>query len=125
MTDFLEQKRKEIVARMKELEPAITEYQRLEAAAVALGGSHAGTSRTNRRSGRPQSRSTQRGRPRGSGTRAKEALTLIKRRPGITVSELAREMKIQQNYLYRVMPGLAEQGLIQKDGGGWHPAKEK
>lgn len=121
MTDFLEQKRNEIIARMKELEPAIAEYQRLEAAVIALGGNHVGRNKSNRRSARSQ----QRGRPRGSGTRAKEALNLVKRRPGITVSELAREMKIQQNYLYRVMPGLAEQGLIQKDGSGWYPAKEK
>ena len=29
-------------------------------------------------------------------------------------------MGIKQNYLYRVMPGLAEQGLVAKSGRGWH-----
>ena len=28
---------------------------------------------------------------------------------------------IKQNYLYRVLPGLAEDGLVVKDGRGWKP----
>ena len=42
-------------------------------------------------------------------------------RPGITIPELAEKMGIKQNYLYRVLPGLAEDGLVTKDGRGWHP----
>ncbi|HEU0315957.1 MAG TPA: hypothetical protein VFR49_01430, partial [Solirubrobacteraceae bacterium] len=38
MSDFLEQKRKEISERMRELEPLIEEYRQLEAAAGALAG---------------------------------------------------------------------------------------
>ena len=38
MTDFLEEKRKEIQARLKELKPLVDEYQRLEAAERALSG---------------------------------------------------------------------------------------
>jgi hypothetical protein len=30
-------------------------------------------------------------------------------------------MGIKQNYLYRVLPGLAEDGLVVKDGRGWKP----
>jgi hypothetical protein len=30
-------------------------------------------------------------------------------------------MGIQANYLYRVMPTLAEEGKVRKDGKGWHP----
>ncbi len=30
-------------------------------------------------------------------------------------------MGIKQNYLYRVMPELASQGLVLKSGRGWHP----
>ena len=29
-------------------------------------------------------------------------------------------MGIQQNYLYRVMPDLAEKGQVTKSGRGWH-----
>jgi hypothetical protein len=38
MTDFLDEKRKEIQARMKELKPQVDEYRRLEAAEPALLG---------------------------------------------------------------------------------------
>ena len=29
-------------------------------------------------------------------------------------------MGIKQNYLYRVMPGLADEGKVTKSGRGWH-----
>ena len=41
--------------------------------------------------------------------------------PGITISELADRMGIKQNYLYRVLPGLEQDGLVRKEGRGWHP----
>ena len=71
-----------------------------------------------REKGRP------RGRPRGSGTRAVQALELVKARPGITIPELAEAMGIKQNYLYRVMPTLAEDGKVTKSGRGWHARGE-
>lgn len=33
-------------------------------------------------------------------------------------------MGIQQNYLYRVMPDLAERGQVYKEGSGWHARRE-
>ena len=82
MTDFLDEKRREIQGRLKELKPLVDEYHRLEA--------------------------------------AEQALELVKERPGITIPEMAQAMGIQQNYLYRVMPTLAEQGKVTKSGRGWH-----
>ena len=38
MADFLDEKKREIDARLKELRPLVEEYHRLEAAADALGG---------------------------------------------------------------------------------------
>src|SRR5690349_12472299 len=38
VTDFLEEKRREIDARLKELKPLVEEYNRLEAASQALAG---------------------------------------------------------------------------------------
>src|SRR5690242_1943096 len=129
MPDFLEEKRKEISQRLKELRPLVDEYHRLEAAEQALsgvGGNGRSTSSPapaprRARSGRAKSSGTgRRGRPRGSGTRANQALELVKARPGITIPELAEAMGIKQNYLYRVMPGLAEDGKVTKSGRGWH-----
>jgi CRP-like cAMP-binding protein len=131
MPDFLEEKRKEISQRLKELRPLVDEYQRLEAAEQALSGvdgnsprsTPAAASRAPRRARSARAKSSgsgRRGRPRGSGTRANQALELVKSRPGITIPELAEAMGIKQNYLYRVMPGLAEEGKVTKSGRGWH-----
>ncbi len=129
MADFLDEKRKEIQARMKELKPAVEEYNLLQAAEQALGGLSNGATKPAaapsaapaRRARRPRAATGgRRGRPKGGGTRAAQALQLVTERPGITIPELAEAMGIQQNYLYRVMPGLAEEGKVTKSGRGWH-----
>jgi len=125
VADFLEEKRREIEARMDELRPHVDEYNRLEAAAKALAGAAAPTA--SERSARPLPRRTggsgsgRAGRPRGSGTRGNQALEIVRAQPGITIPEIAEKMGIQQNYLYRVLPGLAQDGLVEKQGRGWHP----
>ena len=124
MADFLDEKRKEIDARLRELRPLVDEFNRLEKAAAALSGV-GGAQRTaavpRRRSG-GSGGGNRRGRPRGSGNRAKQALELVRTRPGITISEMASAMKIQPNYLYRVMPTLESEGQVVKRDKGWHPA---
>ena len=123
MADFLDEKRKEIQARLKELRPLVDEFHRLEAAERALSGVEAkpaAAAAPTRRRRSPASSNGRRGRPRGTGTRAAQALHLVGERPGITIPELAEAMGIKQNYLYRVMPGLAEDGKVTKSGRGWH-----
>jgi hypothetical protein len=151
MVDFLDEKRKEIDARLQELRPLVDEFNRLEKAASALagvgtsgpssgggGGSGSGggsgtATRRRRGPGRPRATASssgngggsggaRRGRPRGSGTRGKQALELVKAKPGITIAELADAMNIKANYLYRVMPSLEAEGQVVKRDGGWHPA---
>lgn len=153
MNDFLDQKRREITERLRELKPAVDEFRRLEAAASALEkvrpGSSAAATPRRRGPGRPRgSKTTTRrkaaarvtatkarkkpgrppgsgrgrtGRRKGSGTRAAQALGLVKGQPGITIPELAAKMGIKQNYLYRVLPGLEGEGKVRKQGRGWHP----
>jgi hypothetical protein len=122
MADFLDEKRKEIDARLKELRPLVDEYNRLEKAAAALAGVGDGRARPAARRRSRGGGSGRRGRPRGSGTRAKQALELVRTRPGITIAELADSMGIKANYLYRVMPTLESEGQVVKRNGGWHPA---
>ena len=133
--DFLDQKRDEIATRLKELRPLVDEYQRLDAAAAALDGVSAtslmhatpATPRTPARSKAAPARKRgatpggRRGRPKGSGTRGAEALAQVKASPGITIPEIAEQIGIKQNYLYRVLRGLADDGLVVKDGRGWKP----
>jgi CRP-like cAMP-binding protein len=139
MTDFLSEKKREIQARLKELRPLVDEYHRLEAASQALegvaqggaspgGGSTSGgrarRGRGSRGAGAGAGATTtgkrRRGRPKGSGTRANQALELVRGNPGITIPEIAEKMGIKQNYLYRVLPGLEADGLVRKEGRGWH-----
>jgi hypothetical protein len=131
--DFLDQKPNEMGGRLKELRPRVEEYERLKAAAAALdgvpatamvsttpAGSRPRTATHATPSGRKRGKSQRRrGRPKASGTHGAEALTLIQASPGITIPEIAERMGIKQNYLYRVVPGLAEDGLVIKDGRGW------
>jgi len=123
MADFLEEKKREIAQRLKELRPLVDEYHRLEEAQRALGGvrngapPRASTPTRRRSSGGGTGR---RGRPRGSGTRAQQTLALVRDTPGITIPQLAEKMGIKQNYLYRVLPGLEQEGQVRKDGRGWH-----
>jgi hypothetical protein len=147
VTDFLDDKRREINERLKELKPLVDEYTRLEAAAAALagvGGDDAPAAATRRRGpGRPRGSATttaktaskaskparkarrssgaRAGRRKGSGTRAAEALAYVTGQPGITIPELAAKMGIKQNYLYRVLPGLEQENKVEKQGRGWHP----
>jgi hypothetical protein len=125
--DFLEEKRREISARLKELKPLVEEYHKLEAAEKALAGvggsgpARAPRAAATRTSRNGTSASTgRRGRPKGSGQRAQQALGLVRSKPGITIPEMAESMGIKQNYLYRVVPDLAKQGLVTKSGRGWH-----
>src|SRR3954452_13163083 len=134
MADFLDEKRREIAQRLKELEPLVSEYDRLRAALDALEGVKANgraTAGASAGAGRGRAArggggggggegSGRRGRPRGTGTRSKEALELVRSRPGISIPEMAETMGIKQNYLYRVLPQLQKDGMVRKEGRGWH-----
>jgi hypothetical protein len=128
MADFLEEKKREIAARLKELRPLVEEFHKLEAAQRALEGVGDGPASSAPRRSRAKSSGAsgngngRRGRPKGSGTRAAEALQIVTDNPGITIPDMAQKMGIQQNYLYRVLPGLEQDGKVRKEGRGWHPA---
>ncbi len=51
-----------------------------------------------------------------------QALELVRSKPGITIPEIAEQLSIEPNYLYRVMPKLVADGQVQREGQGWHPA---
>jgi hypothetical protein len=139
MVDFLDEKRNEIDARLRELRPLVDEFNRLEKAAAALAGiqgrepadaprprasgkASKPSARTPDRGARGSKTSGRRGRPRGSGRRGNQALELVRAKPGISIAELADQMGIKANYLYRVMPSLKAEGQVTKRDGGWHPA---
>ncbi len=138
MAGFVDSTVKDIDARLKELQDEVV---KLEAARTALVGTTrrgpgrpprataaaaAATTTTTTTTPAPRSRRRGPGRPRGrrgGNTRANQALELVRSRPGITIPQIAEAMKIEPNYLYRVMPKLVSEGSITRDGQGWNPAK--
>ena len=123
MTEFVDTTVRDIDSRLAELRE---EVGKLEAARAALTGGRRGP-------GRPPGSSTRRngtkrpGRPRGrrgGNTRANQAMELVRTKPGITIPEIADSLKIAPNYLYRVMPKLVSDGIVRRDGQGWHPAAQ-
>ncbi len=125
MAEFVDSTVKEIDSRLRELKE---EVSKLEAARAALVGDRRGPGRprgSRSSSTTTRSRSARRpGRPRGrrsGGTRAAQALELVRSRPGITIPQIAENLKIEPNYLYRVMPKLVSDGQVRREGQGWHP----
>jgi len=105
MADFLTEHRNALEKRLKELRPLYDEYLNLERVKDALqgvGGRRPGRPRgstTRRRPGRPRGATTRRRstngrrrRGRRGGTRAEQALKVVRDNPGITVTELASKM---------------------------------
>lgn len=124
MPGYIDNAVKDIEGRIRELKD---EAARLEAARAALTGQSrragrpAGNGVTPARSAGRRSGRSRAPRRRGGNTRANEALAVVRERPGITIPELAEAMKIQPNYLYRVMPALVTAGEVRREGQGWHP----
>jgi len=94
----------------------------LERALAELGGKASG-----RGPGRPRGSSKGSGAPkkrrrRRGGTRGDQAVALVEKEPGISASDIAKQMKIKPNYLYRVLSDLEKEGRVKKDGRKYFPA---
>ncbi|HXR59725.1 MAG TPA: hypothetical protein VN732_00190 [Solirubrobacterales bacterium] len=130
-TNVLDEARQLVERRLADLDE---ERQRLERALAELGGkaTRRGPGRPRGRSGKGTTGSTassskgsgapRRRRKRRGGTRADQAVKLIEGSPGISASDVAKNMKIKPNYLYRVLGDLEKEGRVKKDGRQYYPA---
>ena len=128
-SNVLDEARNLVTKRLAELDD---ERKRLERALAELGGkasrrgpgrarggkssSTASTAKT-KKAAKPRRRRKRRG-----GTRADQAVSLIKGAPGISASDVAKQMKIKPNYLYRVLSDLEKEGRVKKKGRQYYPA---
>ena len=118
-TNVVDEARSLVEKRLAELED---EKKRLERALAELTDGQSGRRRPGRpRGSRTGSGSTPSGtgrrrRRRRGGTRAEQALKLVASNPDITASEIASQMNIKPNYLYRVLSDLEKEGKVKKDG---------
>jgi len=124
-TNVLDEARELVQKRLADLDE---ERKRLERALAELGGKA-----TRRAPGRPRggkstatasssaSATPRKRRKRRGGTRADQAVSLIEGAPGISASDVAKQMKIKPNYLYRVLGDLEKEGRVKKDGRQYYP----
>ena len=111
--------------RLAELEPLVQEYRELMALKRGfdpdgVGGDVPGPPAPDRGASRPRARATRRG---GGGHphqgRAEQAIRIAGAKPGVTVKEIAAEMGINENYLYRLLPRMEREGRLERRGRGW------
>jgi transposase-like protein len=123
-SNVLDEARSLVKRRLAELDD---ERKRLERALADLGGG----GKVARGPGRPRgstsstpaaSTGPRRRRRRRGGTRADQAVALVEQNPGINASDIAKQMKIKPNYLYRVLGDLEKEGRVKKQGRQYHPA---
>lgn len=118
-TNVVDEARSLVEKRLAELE---NEKKRLERALSELTDGQSGRRRPGRPrgsrsgSGSSSSGAPRRRRRRRGGTRADQALKLVADNPDITASEIARQMSIKPNYLYRVLGDLEKEGKVTKAG---------
>jgi hypothetical protein len=148
-TDDLKSLEDRVVARIRQLRPALREMDELREVAKRLGidpdaiDDPAGASE--RRGGRRSNAGTPRRRARSdaatrsgdssatagrrpsrrtrasSGTRAQQVTTLVRERPGITVAELGAALDVDPTSLYRVVHQLEADGTVRKEGRALQP----
>jgi predicted HTH transcriptional regulator len=112
VTGAVEQAASMLKDRIGELE---TELGKLQRALANLTEGRQGR----RGPGRPRAaaaRSAGQRRRRRGGTRSDQAVKIISQNPGITASEIAKQMRIKPNYLYRVLGDLQKEGKVKKEG---------
>jgi hypothetical protein len=145
--DDLRRAQDQLVARLQELEPLVSEYQELRQVADRLGlpadaraGEPAAAAApaepvaaepaapapkrpSRRRAARPADRSVRR-QPGGSRgpSREEQLLRLIAETPGITVTAAGKQLGVDPTGLYRPVRKLVAEGRIDKQGAELHPA---
>ena len=107
--------------RLAELED---ERKRIERALSAINPPTTTGRRSGRGPGRPSAGSKKSASPKSKGgrtTRADDAVRLVGEKPGISAAEIAKQLKIKPNYLYRVLGGLEKEKRIKKNGRQYFP----
>jgi sugar-specific transcriptional regulator TrmB len=128
-TNHLDVARDALQRTIRELEDQI---KQAEQALAALGGKAArrgpgrprgsASKKTTKTTKATKAGAPRRRRKRRGGTRADQAVNLIEQNPGISASDVAKQMKIKPNYLYRVLSDLEKEGRVKKKGRQYYPA---
>lgn len=119
-TETLDKARTLLEKRRAELQD---ELKQVDRALVGLGGRR-GPGRPRGTASSSSGSGTVKRRRRKGGTRAEQAVKIVKANPGIGVSDIAKKMKLNApNYLYRVLPDLESEGKIRRSGTKYYPGR--
>jgi DNA-binding Lrp family transcriptional regulator len=126
--DELSELERKAVTRLQELEPYVAEYRELEQVVQRLGVTREATAASPsppappvtpkpKRTTAPASRrSSSRASSARPGERERQLMRIVAERPGITVPEIAAELKVDPTGLYGIVRRLLKQGRLRKDG---------
>lgn len=123
MSDFLEETKREIKARIEELRPFVGEVAQLEQALAALDGTGSAPARRGRAAARP--RRTKAVKPgtsrRGAARGETKGLILdhVKAHPGSTAGDVAGALSLNRNSVATRMAQLAKAGVLAKAERGY------
>jgi len=123
--DFYNRIAEDLRARLRELEPAVQEFERLKAIlSVVEGGDPPSAVWVEAHGEGPAPRESQSPRLRGEprGRRAAQVVRLVRSEPGLTRAELAERLGMRVGYLYELLPTLREKGYVQERDGSWFGA---
>jgi Winged helix-turn-helix DNA-binding len=118
--DELRSFEKRVTDRLAELRPLVDEYQELERLAERLGLDATPAPAAPPRRARPPRKAPaaprRRGTPGRKPERREQVLERVRRKPGITVPEIAKDLAVDPTGLYRVVRRLEKDGVIAKNG---------
>src|SRR5881396_1983151 len=111
----LEDLKKQLTARSRELEPLVAEYNEVQEALKVLDRGASGRKTPRRRARVAPRTPTRRGRASkrqraGRGERPEQFLRVVRESPGLTVSEIAERMGVHPGGLYTVAKKLSDEG---------------
>jgi MarR family len=119
MMGALDDLKKQLKARSRELEPLVAEYNNIQEALKVLNRA-ASVKKTPRRTAHVASptparrgRASKRRRA-GRGKRPEQFLKVVRESPGLTVSEIAKKIGVHPGGLYTVATKLSDEGVVKK-----------
>ena len=117
MLDLLDRMRADIDERLRELRPAVEEYETLERARELLAGSAGREPRQGRRMSTTSASRAQRPLPRGE--RTSQILNLLRENPEMTPRELAGRLDTTRQNISVTLGRLKKQGVLDRQGDAW------
>ncbi len=116
MLDLLDRMRADIDERLRELRPAVEEYETLEQARELLAGSG-----REPRQGRGLSTTSASGgqRPLPRGERTSQILNLLRENPEMTPREVAGRLDTTRQNISVTLGRLKKQGVLDRQGDAW------